>query len=123
MPTTPIDPSSTLRQLLLTMPENSSVMQSLGVSATRDGDRTLAELCELQGLEVRTLARVLAATRDTRQQALTFSVELMTLTQLCDHLEDWRSPKMNGSITDSWPIELDARRSGTQRFGGWKASA
>lgn len=87
MPTTSIDPNTTLGQLLFAAPEHGPVLECLGVSTTHDGDRTLAEFCELRGLEARTVACVLAATRDARQQAPTVCVELMPLTQLCDHLE------------------------------------
>ena len=86
MPTTSIDPNTTLRQLLLA-PEHGAVLECLGVNLIYDGDRTLAELCALRGLESRTVARVLAALREARQQAPVVCVELMTLVQLCDHLE------------------------------------
>lgn len=88
MPTTSIDPNATLRQLLLDAPEHGPVLECIGINATGDGDRTLAEHCELRGLEARTVARMLAAMREARQQAPVVCVELMTIVQLCDHLED-----------------------------------
>lgn len=88
MPTTAIDPNTTLRRLLLARPEHGPVLECLGVNATHDGDRTLAELCHSRGLESRTVTRMLAAVREARRQAPVVCVELMTLVQLCDHLEN-----------------------------------
>lgn len=87
MPTTSIDPNTTLRQLLLAMPEHGPVLACLGVNTARDGDRTLAEFCELRGLEMRTVARLLTAIREAKQRSPAVCLELMALDQLCDHLE------------------------------------
>lgn len=88
MSTNSIDPNVTLRQLLFTSPEHGPILECLGIIATGDEDRTLAELCVLGGLEAHTVARVLAAMGDARQQIQVVCLELMTLTQLCDHLEE-----------------------------------
>ncbi len=87
MPTASIDPNTTLRQLLSVAPEHGPVLERLEINATRDGHRTLAKVCVSRGLEARTVARVLAATRDARQPDPVVCVELMTLAELCDHLE------------------------------------
>ena len=88
MPTTSIDSNTTLRQLLIAAPEHGPVLECLGVNAVRDGGRTLAELCRSRGLETHTAACLLAAMRDARRRAPAVCVELMTLVQLCDHLEN-----------------------------------
>lgn len=88
MPTTSINPDTTLAQLLLTAPELRPVWERLGVNPVRDEGRTLTELCESRGLESRTVARLLSAMKAARQEAPAACVELMTLGQLCDHLED-----------------------------------
>lgn len=87
MPTTLIAPTTTLRQLLLAMPEHRAVMECLGVNINLDEDRTLAQLSKLRGLEWRTVARMLTALREAKQRSPAVCVELMTLNQLCDHLE------------------------------------
>lgn len=87
MPTTSIDPTTTLRQLLLALPEHRAVLECLGVNINLDGDRTLAQLCELRGLESGTVARLLAAIQEAKQRPSPVCLELMALDQLCDHLE------------------------------------
>lgn len=88
MPTTSVEPNTTLRRLLLAAPEHRPVWERLGVNPARDGNRTLATLCRSRGLESRTVARILAALREARPPDPTACVELMTLAQLCDHLEN-----------------------------------
>lgn len=87
MPMTSITTRTRLRQVLLALPESGPTLERLGVDAARDGQRTLAELSARLGLEARTLARLLAAAEQARSSAPAVCVELMTLGELCDHLE------------------------------------
>src|SRR5574337_1270263 len=88
MPTLSIDPRTTIKRLMIAMPEHGPALHCLGINSTRDGHRTFAEFCELRGLEARTAARVLAAMGEAKHQTPAVCVELMTLAELCDHLEN-----------------------------------
>lgn len=87
MPTHSIHSHTTLKQLRRAWPGCGPVLERLGAVTTRDEDSTLAEFCVQHGLESRAAVRLLAAMRGARQHLPAACVELMTLAQLCDHLE------------------------------------
>ncbi len=87
MSTNRIEPNMPLGQVLFAMPQCRPVLESLGVNTIRDRGKSLAELCEVRELDGRTVARMLVAMRDTRQQNTVVYIELMTLVELRDHLE------------------------------------
>lgn len=82
-----IDPDTRLEELLLAAPEWGPVLERFGVPATRDRAGTLAEFCDLHGLELHTVARMLEAMRAASPPCPVVCLELMTLDQVCDHLE------------------------------------
>lgn len=82
-----IDPDTRLEQLLLAVPEWGPVLERFGVTATRDRAGTLAEFCDVHGLELHTVVRMLEAIREANPPCADVCLELMTLDQVCDHLE------------------------------------
>ena len=87
-----IDLSTTLDEFLLASPEQGRVIGSLGLDWRCEGRRSLADICQTHGLEPRTFARMLAAFARARSQPPPVCLELMTLNDLCDHLE--QSPRI-----------------------------
>ncbi len=87
-----IDLSTTLDEFLLASPEHGRVIASLGLNSRCDGSQSLADICQTHGLEPRTFARMLAAFASARSQPPPVCLELMTLNDLCDHLE--QSPRV-----------------------------
>lgn len=82
-----IDLSTTLDELLLASPKQGRVIGLLGLDSRCDGSQSLADICQTHGLEPRTFARMLAAFASARSQPPPACLELMTLNDLCDHLE------------------------------------
>lgn len=86
---TSCDPNMTLGELLLlAASEDKPILEYLGIDSKGEAGRTLAEICQSHGLESHTTIRMLAAIFNARQHAQAACVELMSLTELCDHLED-----------------------------------
>jgi len=81
------DLSTTLDEFLLASPEQYRIVGPLGLDSQRDGRRSLADICQIHGLEPRTFARMLAAFACAKSQPPPVYLELMTLKDICDHLE------------------------------------
>jgi regulator of cell morphogenesis and NO signaling len=82
-----IDPNTPLDQFLFATPEQRRLFDDLGIDTCRDHNRSLAEVCRKHGLDSQTVARMLTALQGTPQQRQAVTLELMALTELCDHLE------------------------------------
>lgn len=82
-----LDLQAPLDQVLRAAPQHRRIFQHLGIHPRRDRNRPLAAVCQAQGLEAQTVVRMLAAFAAARPGVPTVTLELMTLTELCDHLE------------------------------------
>ena len=81
-----LDRQTPLGQLWRIAPEQRRVFENLGI-ATDDEPRSLAQVCQANGLDVDTVARMLVAFQGVAAQRPAVTVELMTLADLCDHVE------------------------------------
>jgi iron-sulfur cluster repair di-iron protein len=81
-----LDRHTPLGQLWRIAPEQRRVFENLGI-ATDDEPRSLAQVCQANGLDVETAARLLDAFQAIVAQRPAVTVELMTLADLCDHVE------------------------------------
>lgn len=82
-----IDPDMSLDQFLLAAPEQRRLFDNLGITTCRDQNKSLAEACQQHSLDAHTVARLLTALRETPPPRPVVSLELMALSELCDHLE------------------------------------
>jgi regulator of cell morphogenesis and NO signaling len=108
-----IDLSTTLNEFLLASPEQARVIGPLGPDSRRDGSRSLADICQTHGLEPQTFARMLAAFARARSQPPPVCLELMTLKDLCDHLE--QSPRV--TLQDELARLDQLTRVATEQYG------
>jgi iron-sulfur cluster repair protein YtfE (RIC family) len=82
-----IDLNTSLGQLLLNCPECRWFAEELGIAVDDHRGKSLADVCRIHDLEPRTTARMLTAFCAGIHHSPAVSVELMTLTELCNHLE------------------------------------
>jgi iron-sulfur cluster repair di-iron protein len=83
-----LDRHTPLGQLWRIAPEQRRVFENLGI-ATDDGEpRSLAQVCQANGLDVETAARLLVAFQAIVAQRTAVALELMELAELCDHVEN-----------------------------------
>ena len=92
-----IDPNTSLDQFLLAAPDLRQVFAGLGIDARRDGGASLAEVCQTEGLDMQTVVRLLAAFEEPPPRQV-FALELMTLVELCDHLERTQRIKLQENL-------------------------
>jgi len=90
---TPIDPAQTLGEILRAEPGYERVFRQAGFSVARDASRTLDEICREAGLDTETTVRLLIAFSSAAPSAPP-SVEIMSLSQICDHLENVHHPAL-----------------------------
>lgn len=83
-----IDPEASLAELGCVGPTSAGILVQLGLDLRRDGDKPWREVCRAQGLEPRTVIRMLAALEQTRSPYPGGMSELMTLSELCDDIEE-----------------------------------
>lgn len=76
-----------LNALLCEGGELRSLFSGLGFDSHRDGHRTLRHFCQSHGLEPQTVAKMLAALSPVSGRTPIACAELLTLPELCDHLE------------------------------------
>src|SRR5690606_25822809 len=82
-----IDIGASPREILRIVPAGRSIFEKLGMTIAADQDKSLSEVCQLQGLDAEILARILEAFAPPVPAAPTAAVELMTLSELCDHCQ------------------------------------
>ncbi len=82
-----IDPNTPLDQLLSARPELRRLLDNLGINSQRDESQSLAETCQQHDLDLTTVARLLTALSGIDPPHQVISLELMTLSELCNHLE------------------------------------
>lgn len=81
-----IDPNTPLDQFLSARPELRRLFDNLGINLRRDELPSLAEVCQRHDLDSPTVARLLTAWPGTNPPRQVVTLELMTLSELCDHL-------------------------------------
>src|SRR5262245_37764689 len=93
-----IDPNASLDQLLRDYPDYRWLMEKLGSAPDENRARSLADVCGMHGLDLRTTARIFSAFRAGMPSVPAVSVELMTLTELCDHLERGNHARLRAEL-------------------------
>lgn len=96
----PTDPNPSLDQFLLTAPELEPFFDRLGRDVRRDGvesTESLCEFCERRRLDWQTMRRVLMALQAPRRRHVP-ALELMTLGELCDHLEQTQRSRLHAEL-------------------------
>jgi regulator of cell morphogenesis and NO signaling len=93
-----IDPNTPLDQFLLTAPEQRSLFGHLGVDFCHERNQSFAELCRRHALDWPTLGRLLTALQKTSPRPVAV-LELMTLTELCDHVEHAQRFQLEEELT------------------------
>lgn len=83
-----IDANVSIAQLCQNAPKRLCVLENLELVENCDHNQSLAKICQERGLEPQTVAKMLMAFEKTIRQFPAVAVELMTLTELCDHLEN-----------------------------------
>lgn len=81
-----INADSTVGQLVVERPSRSKVFQKLGIDFCCGGKKRLADVCRDKGLDTGEVLRELAADEGVAGRG-DLDVSTMTLTQLCDHIE------------------------------------
>jgi regulator of cell morphogenesis and NO signaling len=83
---TTIDPATTVGQLVAQRPIRSKIFEKLGIDFCCGGKKPLEEVCQAKGLDPATVLAMLDAL-DATDEATAVDANAMTLTQLCDHIE------------------------------------
>lgn len=94
-----IDPNTPLDRLLSARPELRRLFDSLGINSQRDESQSLAEVCQQHDLDLPTVARLLTAFPGTNPPRQVVTLELMTLSGLCDHLEHVQRVTIRDELT------------------------
>jgi regulator of cell morphogenesis and NO signaling len=81
-----VSSQSSLRDFLARVPESRQVLANLGMDLTNEA-RSLAAACAELDLDASTVARLLEALTAPARAAPAMTLELMSLSQLCDHFE------------------------------------
>ncbi|MBI2948826.1 MAG: hypothetical protein HYY23_14395, partial [Verrucomicrobia bacterium] len=92
-----LDPNTPLHEILMPAPELKQVFENLGIDACRDGGRPLVEVCQMQGLDSHTVVRLLTAFQAMPPRQVV-ALELMTLAELCDHLQETQRIKLREDL-------------------------
>jgi regulator of cell morphogenesis and NO signaling len=82
-----INPNSSLDEFLFAEPELRRLFDNLGIDSLGGENKSLAKICQEHHLDSSTVARLLTALQAIYPPRQVVSLELMTLTELCDHLE------------------------------------
>lgn len=82
-----IDASMTVREVVGIVPVAGRALANVGVDPVREGDERLDEVCRARQLEPETVVRFLAGFAPSASLGAATSIELMTLAELCDHLQ------------------------------------
>jgi regulator of cell morphogenesis and NO signaling len=84
---TPIEPTTTLAELVVAQPGRARLLEQLQLDYCCGGSRTLAEACAQRGLDANTVATLIAAT-DVEPEAAraAHDVTRASIGELCDHV-------------------------------------
>lgn len=84
---TKINIETTVGEIVRETPARSRIFESLGIDYCCGGKKPLAEVCRAKGLDPATVVAMLSAL-DGESQATTVNANAMTLSELCDHIEE-----------------------------------
>lgn len=118
-----ITAETTVGEIVRAYPSRAKVFENLGISYCCGGKKPLAEACEAEGLDSKTVIAMLSAL-DVGPEEATVDPDAMTLTELCDHIEqvhhgylreelprlDHMTRKVAAVHGDNEPRLLDLRR-------------
>ena len=93
-----INLNTTLDEFLLVAPALGRVIDRLGIGSRRDRNRSLDNICQKLGFDPPTFARVLAALAVAEAPTPPVCLDLMTLPDLCDHLEQARQASLQDEL-------------------------
>lgn len=85
-PVNPITPDITVGELVRAVPARSRIFENLGIDYCCGGKIPLAQACQKKGLDPATVVAMLAAFDGAPDHA-TVNPNTMTLSELCDHIE------------------------------------
>lgn len=81
-----ITTETTIGEIVRSVPARSRIFEKLGIDYCCGGKKSLAEACKAKGLDPATIATMLAAMDDVAD-ATAADADLMTLSDLCDHIQ------------------------------------
>jgi regulator of cell morphogenesis and NO signaling len=84
--TTTLNAHATIGELVTERPQRSRVFERLGIDYCCGGKKPLVEVCVAKGFDVEQVLQMIAES-DTAQGAAVIDASAMTLTELCDHIE------------------------------------
>ncbi|MGA9450564.1 MAG: hemerythrin domain-containing protein, partial [Verrucomicrobiia bacterium] len=89
-----------IARLCRNAPERLRVLEDLGLVGKSDPNQSLKEACRTHGLEPHTVARMLTAFEKVNRRVQAVAVELMTLTDLCDYLDNVQHVYLRRELTE-----------------------
>lgn len=118
-----ITAKTTVGEIVRAFPSRSKVFENLGIDYCCGGKIPLDEVCQSKGLDSKTVIAMLSAL-DNGPEQTTVDPDAMTLTELCDHIEqvhhgylheelprlDFMTRKVAAVHGDNEPRLLDVRR-------------
>lgn len=93
-----ITTDTTVGELVRAVPARSRIFENLGIDYCCGGKKPLSEACRAKGLDPATVAALLTALDDA-PSAIAVDPDTMTLSSLCDHIEDLH----HGYLRDELP--------------------
>lgn len=82
-----ISAKTTVGELVRVVPSRARVFENLGIDYCCGGNKPLGEVCRAKGFEPATVVTMLAALDGAQGEAIV-NPDQMTLSELCDHIED-----------------------------------
>ncbi len=112
-----IDPTMTLREVMQTAPGAAELWDRLGVDICHRQNASFASVCRQQGLDPSTVARLLTALRQTSPRNRTIIVELLTLRELCDYIENTQHNCLKADLAE---VDRLTRNAAHQYSSVWR---
>lgn len=104
------------RESVRALPVHAQIFNHLGIAV--DDDRaSWVECCRMQKLDPSTVTRMLEAFDAVMRTASAVSIELMTLTELCDHIEQTHHSRLHQTLSQLDEL-IDATADGEEEREG-----
>lgn len=84
-------------EIVRALPARSRIFENLGIDYCCGGKVPLAEACKAKGLDAQTVVAMLSALDDVADSTLP-DVELMSLSQLCEHIEATHHERLRNDL-------------------------
>lgn len=84
-------------EIVRALPARSRIFENLGIDYCCGGKVPLAEACKTKGLDAQTVVAMLSALDDVADSTLP-DVELMSLSQLCEHIETTHHERLRNEL-------------------------